>query len=283
MERHVLPRLGAKPIDEIGVADLRRLIDRLGAKLAPSSATAIVNQLSALFRFAVKQRLIDRNPVRDLDRDDRPGVARLTEPRYLDADQVARLLGEMGDRFRPVAAACAYAGLRISEALGLTWADVDFETKQIHVRRQLDHDGTIRNATKTAASKADVPLLPALERELREHRTRQAGINLPLVRRDHLVFTTARGNPQSRRNALRAVHNAGDAAGLNGDGLPPVGLHDLRHSFVAVALDAGVTLAEAAVLARHANAKVTGAIYAGVSETARAQIAAKLTDAGFGS
>jgi integrase len=212
-----------------------------------------------------------------------PGAARLTEPRYLSADEVALLLGKMTDTFRPVAATCAYAGLRISETLGLSWADVDFDAKVIHVRRQLDPDGTIRNTTKTAASKADVPLLPALERELREHRQRQARVNLRLVRRDLLVFQTARGNPQSRRNALRAVHAAGDAVGLNGDGLQPVGLHDLRHSFVAVALDAGVTLAEAAVLARHANAKVTGQIYAGVSETAKAQIAGKLTAAGFGS
>jgi len=37
------------------------------------------------------------------------------------------------------------------------------------------------------------------------------------------------------------------------------------------------------VLARHANAKVTGQIYAGVSEKAKAQIAAKLVSAGFGS
>ena len=34
----------------------------------------------------------------------------------------------------------------------------------------------------------------------------------------------------------------------------------ISDSFVALALDSGVTLAEAAVLARHANAKVTGAI-----------------------
>jgi integrase len=185
--------------------------------------------------------------------------------------------------FRPIAASCAYGGLRISEVLGLHWTDVDFERKTIKVWRQLDPDGSIRSETKTRASTALVPLLPALERELREHRKRQAGIDLRLVHRSRLVFTTSRGKPQSRRNALRAVHNAGDEAGLNGDGVEPVGLHDLRHSFVALALDADVTLAEAAVLARHANAKVTGQIYAGVSEKAKAQIAAKLLAAGIGS
>lgn len=152
----------------------------------------------------------------------------------------------------------------------------------INVRRQLDDDGSIRNVTKTTASKAEVPLLPALERELTEHRSHQACIDLRLIHRDHLGFTTWNGKPQGRRNALRAVHAAGDAAGLNGAGRESVGLHDLRHSFVALALDAGATLAEAAVLARHANAAVTASIYAGISEKAKTQIAAKLTAAGFG-
>jgi integrase len=58
-----------------------------------------------------------------------------------------------------------------------------------------------------------VPVLPRLAEELRAH-----------------------------RNVLRAVYVAGDAAGLNGDGREPVGVHDLRHSFVAVALAAGLTL-----------------------------------------
>jgi integrase len=97
-----------------------------------------------------------------------------------------------------------------------------------------------------------------------------------------LVFTTARGRPQSRRNALRALHAAGEKAGLNPEGDEPVGLHDLRHSFVALGLDGGLTLAEAAVLARHKNAKVTAAIYAGVSEKAKGQLAAKLVKGGFG-
>jgi integrase len=114
-------------------------------------------------------------------------------------------------------------------------------------------------------------------------RSRQASIGLHLVHRDQLVFTTATGKPQGRRNAFRAVRQAGDAAGLNGEGMEAVGLHDLRHSYVSLALDSGATLAEAAVLARHANAGVTGTMYAGVNEKAKAQIAAKLVNAGFGS
>lgn len=135
---------------------------------------------------------------------------------------------------------------------------------------------------KTRASDATVPLLPALARELREHRVRQAGRDLRLVQGDALVFTTSRGRPQSRRNALRAVHAAGDAASLNAEGRRPVGLHDLRHSYVALALAAGLSLAETAALARHANARVTAQVYAGLADDGRESAAAKLVETGFG-
>jgi integrase len=61
-----------------------------------------------------------------------------------------------------------------------------------------------------------------------------------------------------------------------------VGLHDLRHSYVALALAAGASLAEAAALARHANARVTAQVYAGITEHGRETAAAKLVGAGFG-
>ena len=126
------------------------------------------------------------------------------------------------------------------------------------------------------------PLLPLLQRELVEHRVRQARHNLQWVHPEALIFTTMRGKPQSRRNVLRAVHIAGDNVGLNGEGLEPVGLHDLRHSFVAIAFDKGLTAPEIAALARHANAKVTLAIYAGITDDGRETAVAKLTEGGFG-
>jgi|SRR5215213_3556401 len=51
-------------------------------------------------------------------------------------------------------------------------------------------------------------------------------------------------------------------------------MHDLRHSFVATLLASGVSLPEAAALARHANPRVTAAVYAGLTEQSREQLAA---------
>jgi integrase len=279
----VLDRLGRRRVDELTVDDVRRLVDRLtGRGFAPGTVTSCVNILSGLLRFGVKRRVVAHNVVRDLDRDDRPGVARQSEPRYLTGAEIARLLAQLSDTFRPVAATCAYAGLRVSEALGLRWKDVDLKAGTITVAGQLGAAGTRIDATKTISSAATVPMLPALRRELVAHRSRQAARSLVRVRADELVFTTNRGLPQSRRNMLRAVHLGGDAAGLNGDGLEPVGLHDLRHSMVAIAFELGLTAPEVAVLARHANAKVTLTVYAGLTDGGRERASSKLAEGGFG-
>jgi integrase len=203
--------------------------------------------VSGLLTYGVRQEVVEHNVVRDLDREDRPGVQRKSEPRYLSADELERLLARMGNTFRPIAATCAYAGLRLLEALGLRWRDIDLKTGTLTVSAQLGPDG-FRAPLKTPTSAVTVPVLPRLADELRAHRSRVAGRGLLYVQPDALVFTTSRGRPHGRRNVLRAVYAAGDAAGLNGDGREPVGVHDLRHSFVAVALAAGLTLPEAAAL-----------------------------------
>ncbi len=289
---HVLPVLGHHSATELTVADVRRLLDALSAKrlaggkkgkerkLSPRSRGGLLGILSSVLTYGVRQGVVPHNVVHDLGRDDRPGAQRKTEPRYLSPEELDLLLARMGDTFRPVAATCAYAGLRLSEALGLRWRDVDLKAGTLTVTAQLGPDGT-RVPLKTAASAATVPLLPRLAAELREHRSRVAGFDLARVHSEALVFTTSRGRPHGRRNVLRAVYAAGDTAGLNGEGRERVGVHDLRHSFVAVALAAGLTLPEAAALARHANPRVTATVYAGLTDTARAGLGSKLA-AAFG-
>jgi integrase len=281
LEDRILPDLGHLAAGEVRLTDLRRLVDKLGAAgLAPSTVTNTVNIVSGLFRFGLKSGVVERNPVRDLDRDDRPGTKRLTEPRYLTAAEIERLLGKLTDTFRPVVAVCTFGGLRISEALGLRWRDIDLKAGKLTVAGQLGADGT-HVPVKSSASEATIDLLPALGRELRAHRARVATHDRRRVHPDALVFTTRRGNPQSRRNALRAVQKAAEAAGLNGKGRAPVGLHDLRHSLAAAALER-LSLTEASFLLRHANARVTAQVYAGLTDEARRKAAGRLAKAGFG-
>lgn len=297
LDRYILPTLGRIRTAELTTGDVVRLLDALAryeskrrttaddtpGRLSPNTRTGVLSTLSGLIRYALKRGLIERNVVRDVDRDDRPGTKRVTRPRYLDANELAALLAKLGDTFRPIAATYAYAGLRASEALGLRWRDVDLEAGVLRVENQLGADGHL-HPLKTEASEASlapIRLLPALQRELMAHRQRQLASNIALVRPDALMFVTANGKPQSARNALRAVHAAAAALGLN-LGRDLVGLHDLRHTLIGLAFEHGLTLPEASVLARHANPRVTAQVYAGLSEKARDTIADKLVGSGFG-
>jgi integrase-like protein len=198
LDRRVLPILGpTTKVAAITPIHLRTLIDKLNAR---SCSGAYVHQhvraLSSLLRFAVRRGIIEHNPVRLLDRGDRPSAKRTKEPNYLDLVQAERLLAELPDLWRPVAALCLYAALRIGEALAIRWCDLNFEAGVVHVP-----------GTKTEGSRADVPMAAPLRTELEAHRRRAPGVG------GALVFRTASGRPQERHNAARAIRAAGARGG----------------------------------------------------------------------
>jgi integrase len=126
-----------------------------------------------------------------------------------------------------------YTGMRTSELLGLTWQDVDLAGGVLHVRAQLGraHRGkpARRVALKTPAAIRDIPLVPQLARELREHRDAS-----PDRSAAGWVFATAKGTPLGHRNAQsRALGHAARLAGLEDSEWPPLRFHDLRHTFAS--------------------------------------------------
>jgi integrase len=269
LKHHVVPALGpkAKAVD-IEAAHLRKMIDTLRLKgLAGSTIRGCVASASAVFRHGVKDlNALPRNPCRDLDKGDRPSGQRRTEPRYLSVDEVELLLGKLSDESRPIAAACYWAALRISEAMRLRWEHIDFDGNKIKVP-----------GSKTEASKASVPLLPELSDELKAHRARLRTLGFDRIAPGALVFQTASGLSPGRRNVLRAITNAAKRAGLQPDGAQPVGAHDLRHSMAAYALEDRLSLAETSHLLRHVNVAVTASVYAGLTDKRVAEIGSKLT------
>ena len=54
-----------------------------------------------MFRYAVRRGIAPSNPVRLLERGDRPSGKRQTEPRYLDRGQIDRLLDERAEPSAP--------------------------------------------------------------------------------------------------------------------------------------------------------------------------------------
>ena len=228
LQRHVLPRLGKRRLDEIDVDDILDLISALRKQsYSGTTIVATLTPLSRLFNHAVRRGLIEVNPVSKLDRSERPRVSRQERP-VLNPEQIGRLLEAAAPRFRTLLATAILSGIRQGELLGLHWRDVDFDNQVIHVRTALDRKR--RDVPpKTQRAVRDVILMPALAQKLRQHKT-ETSFNHP----DDYVFTTRTGTPHHAAHiGQRVLKPALEKAGLQ-----PVRWHDLRHTFASL-LDRG--------------------------------------------
>src|SRR5207248_1276398 len=75
--------------------------------------------------------------VSPLARIERPKYRNKTEPRYLDLQEISKLLAKASETYRTLLVTALYTGMRQSELLGLQWQDLDFEPGLVHVRSQL--------------------------------------------------------------------------------------------------------------------------------------------------
>jgi integrase len=177
--------------------------------------------------------------------------------------------------FAPVIVLLAFTGMRIREALGLRWENVDLDEATIRLRFQLAVDDRTRVPLKTDAGVRDIPILPALRRRLIAHR-----LASPWTRPGDPVFAATSGRPKAYRNVRRALEKIGGELGID------LCSHDFRRSlasFLIVAARAD----EAAItgLMGHANIETTRRIYAGdwrEAEERNALVLRQLAEAGIG-
>ncbi len=157
---------------------------------------------------------------------------RLSEiPHYLDACSA---------EYRPLGEVLIACGLRISEALELTWTQVDLEGSALFVtgsRKLGRRSGEVSGGTKGDRFRG-VEFGPRIERTLRDLRARQ-GEHGAADPRARPVFLGADGQRLDRRKISRGEHkHALRDAGLRRS----IRLHDLRHTAAASWLAAGLPL-----------------------------------------
>jgi integrase len=278
--RYVKPRLGEKRLGEIEPRHLSDLIRAMRqAGFAESSIHNALMPLRGLYRLARSRGLAGRSPFDGLDSSEVPRPSPPPAARVLDELELAALVRHATGGYRAAVTLLAYTGLRVSEVLGLRWADVDFVEGELHVRSQLlparkDRPPRLA-ALKTRASERDVPLFPAVENALAELLERELGTGRG--QEADLVFVTRSGKPLSARNVARAVEDAAASAGLQ-RATP----HDLRRSFCSLAGRRGVDPIEAAQITGH-SPTVWARFYArSFGKAQRAEARRRMLEHGFG-
>jgi len=142
--------------------------------------------------------------------------------------QLGLVLAALPAEHRPLFTFLGQTGLRISEAMGLRWEDVELGTHpHVKVRRQL-YKGTV-GELKTAHSRRTVPLAPGMRDTLLALRgKRYGGPQAP-------VWATRRGQPLDAHN-LRSRVLRPTVAAL---GLEWVGFHTFRHTCASLLFAGG--------------------------------------------
>lgn len=131
LENHVFPLVGRKPIAEVGVSDLRPVLDRLVKADKGEQAHRVMAAVSSVFKYAVATERHDRNPAADMSAAMPPrrkrNFATITDPQ-----QVGALLRAM-DGYQGAATTAAALRLaplvfvRPGELRGARWEEFDLD------------------------------------------------------------------------------------------------------------------------------------------------------------
>lgn len=208
--------------------------------LAKSSVCRKLSALRALYRFLRQRRLVVEDPCASLSNPKLPKV----HPRVLNVDQAVHLVESEvtpdpeGLRDLALLEVLYGSGLRVSEALGLDYGDVDLDQRLVRVLGK-------------GRKERVVPLTgPAAERLRRYLEQRAAFGPTP---GEQAIFLGKRGGRLTRRQADRIVK----AMALHSGVPSSISPHSLRHSFATHMLQAGADLRSVQELLGHSRISTT--------------------------
>ena len=230
LRNHMLPYFGDRPLASIRPSDIQAWVKGRSAVLSPSVVKVAYRFLSAIFRSAVRDRLIAASPCEQikLPRVDRnPFVP-------LETDAVHRIAAAMPPRYRATVFMAAGAGLRQGEVLGLQVRHVDFLARIVRVEQQLitTRGEPFIGPPKTASSVRVVPVPDVLVEELARHFELE---DLTSGQPEKLIFTTARGEPIRRNRFNEAWTRAVELAEVPTE----TTFHSLRHYYASLLIRHG--------------------------------------------
>ena len=237
IRNHIRPALGAIKLSELRPHTVQAFINGLQG-LSTGSIRIVYRVLHIALEKAVKLDYIPKNPSNYcvLPKDEKKEIHPLDDGQLSALLQAAR-----GSDIEYIIMVSAFAGLRISEIMGLTWDCIDFENSNIYIKKQLTGrphvDDNIFNTPKSGyyrTVKAAKTVMDVLkEQQIRQKKQRLAA-GIKWNNELNLVFTSDNGGFYTQSKVTHRFKNIAQGAGLEG-----ARFHDLRHTYAVNSIRAG--------------------------------------------
>lgn len=257
LNHHALPFFGKIPINEISRKDLKDFFDKKYADgLNVETLKLIRAPINGVFSFAVDSEYIASNPLRDM-------ALKYKKKKYeIDplTESETRLLLEqvkvfLNGAYYPVILTAIRTGMRIGEIQALKWDDIDFEKRQIEVKRSY-RDNRMTDTKNHKSRRVDIT--PHLAETLTAYRTTQKKAALKAGKPfSEFVFTGTRDEMLNRISYQNALNQCAKKAKLR-----HVRTHSLRHSYATIRLMKGHNVGDVSYQLGHSSIKITYDVYA---------------------
>ncbi|MEU5556408.1 site-specific integrase [Streptomyces globisporus] len=254
---YLVPMIGGKRLESLGVADVRRFLVQLEKKTTAATAKESHRVLRTALTAACREELITRNVASLVE----PPRAKSRELSPWSLDETLTFLA--ASRKDPLYAAFVLAitmGLRRGELVGLRWTDLDLDRRVLYVRQQTQRRrGILYDDDPKGRRRRAVPLPAMCIAPLRWHRMRQAEAKAragEAWQEGGHVFVTRTGRPVEPRNVYRSFTRVAESAGLR-----VIRLHDARHGCATILTAAGVAPRVVMEILGHSQISITMDVY----------------------
>jgi len=258
LEKHIFPIIGDMTIDSITRKDIKGLFNKLARKkLSRATLSLIKAPVSGVFKYAVDDEEIENNPVEGISitvRKRNPEIEPLTEEETDKLLEQAKLF--MNGYYYPHFLCLLRTGMRLGELTALQWQDVDYDKRQLVIRRSARR-GRVTD-TKTRKRRR-VDMTPMLTAELRKWEIRQKEWALKrgvALINDAYVFANRKGEllcHMALGNALKRC--------LSASKVRQIRIHDLRHTYATIRLLRGHNIGDVSYQLGHSNISITYDVY----------------------
>ena len=281
---HIIPHLGNYTLASLRNDMVQRFVNSLTDKgLKTITIERIVGTLKTSLMQAVDNDLIAKNPASRI----KMPLKQERSPRVLTVAEQERFISACkGHRNGEIFILILGTGLRIGEALALTWDDIDFESRILSVNRtQIEYCEHVNGKTiynrsystpKTRAGNRTIPLIPALidllldiQKQRRQEKTKFKNA----YHDNGLLFCNYYGISLNYSAISDKMHDICKEADL--DGVHP---HTLRHTFATRGLENGIDLKIMQELLGHSSIKMTADLYTHVLPETKKISMMKLAD-----